>query len=340
MVGGTRQPFYPEPLKRPPREVVQGLSPAPMSGSRYPAAMRIPRSVTTLIVGALVAVLAGACSGSALGGASPSPSPARPSVLPVMASSELGVGKNRAVFGWIDAATNRQVADPDRTTEVTFTGPSGEHVGPVATTFIWAIENERAVYAANVDFPVAGPWTAEFKTAAPGKPTETIKFGFDVKPETQVVRVGDHAPSVDTPTATDVGGDLSKLSTDTTPEPSFYKRSVADALKAGDPFVLAFATPKFCASAQCGPTLDRLKPIAKAHPDITFINVEPYELEDKDGQLQPVLKNNELQAVPAVRQFGLLSEPYIFVVDGKGIIRASYEAIFSEDEIEAALADL
>jgi hypothetical protein len=307
--------------------------------------MSTPRLLKTAVHVALVAALAAGCSGSALGGASPSVSAApsgagRPTVLPVIASSELGVGKNRAVFGWIDAATNRQVADPNRMTEVSFTGPNGEHVGPVSTKFIWAIENERAVYAANVDFPVAGPWTAEFKTAAPGKPTETIKFGFDVKPETQVVRVGDHAPSVDTPTATDVGGDLSKLSTDTTPEPSFYKRSVADALKAGKPFVLAFATPKFCVSAQCGPTLDRLKPIANAHPDVTFINVEPYELEYKDGQLQPVLKNNELQAVPAVRQFGLLSEPYIFVVDGKGIIRASYEAIFSEDEIEAALADL
>ena len=40
---------------------------------------------------------------------------------------------------------------------------------------------------------------------------------------------------------------------------------------------------------QCGPTLDRLKPIAAAHPDVTFINVEPYQLEDVDGQLQPVL---------------------------------------------------
>ena len=30
--------------------------------------------------------------------------------------------------------------------------------------------------------------------------------------------------------------------------------------------MLVFATPKFCTSAQCGPTLDRIKPIAAAHP--------------------------------------------------------------------------
>jgi 16S rRNA G966 N2-methylase RsmD len=113
---------------------------------------------------------------------------------------------------------------------------------------------------------------------------------------------------------------------------------VADALAAGEPFVLAFATPKFCATAQCGPTLDRLKPVAEAHPEVTFINVEPYELRYTDGQLQ--LADNQLTPVPAVEAYGLLSEPYIFVVDRAGIVRASFEAIFSSDEIEAAIDGL
>ena len=51
-----------------------------------------------------------------------------------------------------------------------------------------------------------------------------------------------------------------KLSTDPTPDPAFYKVSEDAALSKGDPFVMIFATPKFCTSAQCGPTLDRLKP--------------------------------------------------------------------------------
>ena len=63
----------------------------------------------------------------------------------------------------------------------------------------------------------------------------------------------------------------------------------ASAVAARKPFVVVFATPKFCKTAQCGPTLDRVKPIAAAHPDVTFINVEPYQLEPIDGQLQPVL---------------------------------------------------
>jgi hypothetical protein len=256
-------------------------------------------------------------------------------------SSEFGVGDNRGVFSFIDPATNVQVADPDRTLEIEFNGPNGEQLGPTDARYIWAIEDERAVYAADVEFPVAGAWTAIFHTAAPGAPAETIRFEFDVKEDTSVLRVGEQAPSVDTPTVEDVRGDLARLSTDAEPVAAFYQTSVAEALAAGEPFVLAFATPKFCATQQCGPTLDRLKPIAESHPDVTFINVEPYQLEAVDGQLQPVLDSGgQLQAVPAVREFGLLSEPYIFVVDAEGTILASFEAVFDDEEIEGALAGL
>ena len=122
-----------------------------------------------------------------------------------------------------------------------------------------------------------------------------------------------------------------------------YETSEADALAAGKPFVLAFATPKFCVTAQCGPTLDRLKAIAAKHPDLTFINVEPYVLEpDEDGQLQPVMTGDppNLTVVPAVEAFGLLSEPYVYVVDADGTVTAAFEIIFSDEEVEAAIADL
>ena len=35
--------------------------------------------------------------------------------------------------------------------------------------------------------------------------------------------------------------------------------------------MVVFATPKFCVTQACGPTLDRLKPIAGDYPDVTFI---------------------------------------------------------------------
>jgi hypothetical protein len=258
-------------------------------------------------------------------------------VLPVPVSRELAVGENRFVFSFLDAASNVPLSAPDRTASVGFSGPDGSTVEAVPATFVWAIENERGVYVTHVAFAVAGEWMAAFTTSAPGSPAETVPFTFDVRADRSVVGIGEAAPSVDTPTAADVGGDLAKLSTDARPVAAFYETSIADALAAGKPFVLAFATPKFCTSAQCGPTLDRLKPVAAAHPDVTFINVEPYELDFVDGQLKTVVTNGQLTPVPSALAYGLLSEPYIFVVDGDGIVRASYEAIFSADEIEAAL---
>ncbi len=307
--------------------------------------MRFPRLLTIVAILAVLAMLA-ACGPQAgpsvsPGGPSQAASVGTPSVLPVLASSEVGVGSNRVVFSLLDPATNRPVAAPDRTLSASFSGPDGATAGPVDGKFIWTIEDEIGVYAAHVEFPVAGAWRAEFRTSAPGKETETIPFQFDVKADTSVLRPGERAPSVDTPTVDEVGGDLARVSTDDDPRPDFYETSVAEALAAGEPFVVAFATPKFCQTAICGPTLDRLKPVAEAHPDVTFINVEPYELELRDGQLQPVLDaNGQLQAVPAVSAFGLLSEPYIFVVDGDGKVRAGFEAVFAEDEIEQAIAGL
>jgi hypothetical protein len=197
------------------------------------------------------------------------------------------------------------------------------------------------VYVTHADFPVAGAWTAVFSTAAAGSPEESIPFSFDVLADTSVVRVGEKAPSVVTPTLGDVGGSANRISTDASPQPSFYETSVAEALAAHEPFVLVFATPKFCQTATCGPTLDKVKAVAAAHPGVTFINVEPYKLTVVDGQLQPDLSDTgQLQTVPATDAYGLLSEPYVFVVGGDGVVKASFELIFTPEEIDAALDGL
>jgi len=46
--------------------------------------------------------------------------------------------------------------------------------------------------------------------------------------------------------------------------------------------------------------------------------------------------NGQLQAVPSVDEWGLLSEPWIFAVDGEGIVRGSYEGLATDGELEAA----
>ncbi len=264
-----------------------------------------------------------------------------PPVVPVLIAEpgELVCGPNRVLFSFVDGAGN-PLGSPDRTASIAFFDLARDPTTPFATvagTFVWAIQNERGVYIANVTFPEAGEYGAEFRTTKAGAST-TIRLTFDVQPTSPVVKVGQRAPDSKTPTLADVGGDPARVSTDPNPDPAFYQTSVDQALAAHKPFVLIFATPKFCTSAQCGPTLDRLKPYAAKYSSITFIHVEPYVLKFENGALQAAL-DEQGQLVPTVvtTQWGLLSEPWVFVVDRGGIVRGSFELIFSDAELTAAL---
>lgn len=268
------------------------------------------------------------------------PPTSAPAAIPILVNQERVCGTNRLVFGLLDAA-NRPIATPDRSARIAFYDLGRDPANPVSTIdakFVWAIEGSRGVYIASVDFTEAGLWGAEFTTAAPGEPSETVRLTFDVQPTGTTKRVGDKAPASVTSTLADVGGDVALISSDPHPEPAFYQTSVDTAIAEGRPFLLAFATPKFCATGQCGPTLDRVKPLVKDYPTVTFINVEPYELGMVNGQLQPVLDaGGQLQTVQATNEWGLLTEPFIFVIDRHGTITGSFEGIVAEDELRAAL---
>jgi hypothetical protein len=288
---------------------------------------------------AALSVLVLAC-GSTVSPPPSAPKPSgsgQPTILPNPITSAFRVGDNRIVFTLTDSSGQKQVAAPDRTLSIGYHGPKGETIPAAPQTFIWAIEGINGVYVGHATFPSAGAWTADFTTTAPGATSETTTFGFDVREKIETVSPGDPAPSVATPTVSDVGGDLAKISSDPKPVKRFYETSEADALAAKKPFVLIFATPKFCVSTVCGPTLDKLKPVAAAHPDLTFINVEPYQLDFANGSLQPVMTGNDLTPAPATLAFKLVSEPIVFVIRADGTVAASFELVFSPDEIDAAI---
>lgn len=266
-----------------------------------------------------------------------------PTLIPVMVSNYIGCGSARILFSYLDADNNVASA-PDRSATVAFYDLGQDPNSAAATAegeFVWTIQDDRGMYILNVDLPRAGTWGAEFTTEAPGSAAETVRLTFEVHDDSPTVAVGDPAPASDTPTLADVDGDAARVSTDLEPNPDFYTTSVADALTAHEPFVLVFATPKFCASAQCGPTLDRVKEIAADHPEVTFINVEPYKLQEVDGQLQPLLDaTGNLQAAEPTDAWGLLTEPWIFAVDRGGIVRGSYELTVTDTELEAVIAEI
>ena len=312
---------------------------------------RTVAAVRPAVLAAVLALVVGACTQGATAGepgegtATPAASAADPSgkaasLVPVIISSQQVVGPNRFVFSFLDAATNLPAASPDRTAQVAFIAPGETTPGAAAPAeFVWAIEGSRGEYVLKTDFAAPGDWKAVFVTQAPGKAQEAIGVGFQVLQEGTTLAVGQKAPASKTLTLADVGGDVKQLSTDPTPNPAFYQMSVSDAVAQGKPFVLIFATPAFCTSGQCGPTLDRVKKVAAAAPaNVEFINVEPYQLKYTEGRLQPVLDaSGNLQPVAASNDWKILSEPWIFTVDRQGIVRGSFEGVVGEQELSDAV---
>lgn len=313
-----------------------------MSGPGYDAAMRLPGTLGALVA---LGLLVAACGSAAAPPAIVAPSPARatpPPFIPQVVTSQAVVGRNRFLIGLLDASGMKPIGVPEIALEVAFTDLARSVPPPTIPAtparFVWAIEGERGIYVVDVDFPSAGDWVAAVSASGGGITPGTVETQFQVHQEGSAIPLGGRAPAAKTTTLSDVDGDVKQLSTDPSPDPAFYATSVDAALASHEPFVLVFATPAFCASAQCGPTLDGVKAVAQGEPGVTFINVEPYRLAFTDGRLQPVLDaNGQLQIVDAVKAWGIVSEPWVFVVDRDGIVRGSFEGVLSPEELKAAI---
>ena len=318
-----------------------------------------PAAVRFLALSVALAVLMAACSsqtgGASAGGggsgadtgsagaasASPFKVGAAP-FIPQIVSSETIVGRDRFLLGILDPTGTKPIGSPDSIVTVGFSpsGPSTASIPPARARFVLAIPGDlgRGIFVVDVAFPAAGDWTANVTSSGPGVPAGSVQVPFQVADKGSAIPIGGAAPALKTPTLADVGGDVARLSTDTHPDPSFYTTSVDEALRKHEPFVLVFATPAFCTSRQCGPTLDSVKALARTEPGVVFVNVEPYQLSFTAGRLQPVLDaTGQLQATDVTRAWGILSEPWVFVVDRGGIVRGSFEAVFSTDELKASI---
>ena len=140
--------------------------------------------------------------------------------------------------------------------------------------------------------------------------------------------VGDPAPRSMTPTIRSVNGDFSKLTTRTPPDETLLEYSVAESLDAKVPFVVTFATPKFCASRTCGPAVDVVEEVARRlqGSDVRFIHVEVYEDNDPAKGFNRWLEEWKLD-----------TEPWTFLVNGDGRIVDRFEGVVSVRELEDAV---
>ena len=185
-------------------------------------------------------------------------------------------------------------------------------------------EGQR-LYVANVDIPGPGKY---FLLAEPVGGTRIQGVGnVVVEEQTKSPAVGERAFPSKTPTLGDAPVDA--LTTGKPPRTDLLRVSIADALARKKPFVVVFATPKFCESRTCGPVVDVVDGVRRRVPGVEFIHVEIYE------ENNPALGVNRW-----VREWKLPTEPWVFLVGGDGRIAAKFEGAVSERELEAAVRRL
>lgn len=260
--------------------------------------------------------------------------------IPLLVNAELAVGSQRVMLELQDRA-GRSLTSADVDVEIGFydlVASTETAVSHATGTYRWLIPDVKAIYTAPATFSHPGDWGLEVTATATGQPDRTARVTFSVRDTTTTPAIGADAPPSETLTATDPAA-LVAISTDDDPDPSFYTLSVKDAVTAGKPFVLVFSTPLFCTSGTCGPALDLVRQVAPDYADrVNFIHVEPYLLEIKDGRLQPAVDvAGYPKPIRAVREWGLPTEPYVFVVDADGKVAAKFEGMAYPDELTAAL---
>ena len=116
------------------------------------------------------------------------------------------------------------------------------------------------------------------------------------------LKIGMTAPSLRTKTLQDVGGDFSRITSYRYPDERMYQVSLDEAMKSDKPIVLEFATPGHCTI--CDQQLQMLKALlAKYEGKVIFLHMDQYQ-------------NPE-----AFKAFGIIGEPWTFVIDPAQVVR-------------------
>ena len=296
---------------------------------------RWAKAMRALLRLALVALAAAGC-GSVIEppSVSPSTAPSTETLRLALATSDLAVGDNRIVFGVIDAQTGA-VHDAAARVSSFYLPPGEAQQGPIesvdAVFRAWPV-SPRGVYTAQLSFDRAGEWGIGVVVTAPDGAERTASARAQVKPQSATPAIGAPAPASVSKTLADVG-DISQLTTDVNPDAELYASTIAATLATGKPLVVAFSTPAYCQTATCGPQLDVIKRLKADYGGaVNFIHIEVY---DNPREIEGDLSRAVIS--PTLTEWGLPSEPWTFVMDGGGIVRAKFESFTTREELEAAL---
>jgi hypothetical protein len=186
-------------------------------------------------------------------------------------------------------------------------------------------DSAKIVYVTNLKFDRDGSWdlVAMFhgSNGYSASLIPTIKVGGSK----DIPAVGQRPPRIHTPTVADVGGDVGQIDT-RSPHDDMHQVDFADVL-GKQPIVLLYATPALCQSRVCGPVVDVTEEVEhEAGDGVDFIHMEVYNNNNASDGLRPQMVD-----------FHLHTEPWLFVIDRRGIVRSRIQGAFSAAELENAV---
>jgi thiol-disulfide isomerase/thioredoxin len=132
------------------------------------------------------------------------------------------------------------------------------------------------------------------------------------------LQLGELAPRVHTKNLSDVGGDVSRITTYRQPDERMYQYSVDQALESGKPVLLEFATPAHC--TPCDRQLQMIKSLLQKYQGrMIFIHMDQYDSPE------------------AYKAYRVPGDPWTFVIDRRGIVRFEQAGSMLYGELEDAI---
>ncbi|MGZ6327772.1 MAG: SCO family protein [Candidatus Limnocylindrales bacterium] len=204
---------------------------------------------------------------------------------------------------------------------------------------------EVVSFVATVDIPSPGSWRLAVTAQAGALPLSGSTGLLNALDPGATPALGTPAPTIHTPTLDDIGGDVRQVSTDPVPDLRLYRRSTSDALAEHTPFVLVLDSNRFRVTSACGRALIMAKYLLDRWPQVTFVHHEPYRysIVTDTPVLQGSLADPVLTEVATAwgigdAPWGARSMPWIFIVDGNGLVRAKYQGVAGSDDVDVIVA--
>ena len=247
---------------------------------------------------------------------------------PILPSSDLAVGANRFLYAVLDER-NRPILDAKvRLKFFDLTVGEAPPVSETEAVFRGQGLGDKGVYVARVSFPKAGAWGVEAQVDRPDGTKKALRTRFEVAQLSKTPAIGAAAPPSKQPLLADVPD--SKIACTAATPCAFHDVTVADALKLNKPALLLFATPAFCSSAVCGPDLETVQAVEpEVRGKVTVIHLEIYAD-------PPKLEKPHRH----VEEWGLPSEPWVFLIDREGRVLDKLEGGITAVELREVLGRL